>query len=70
MVLGSSPVAVTSPSDFARASSKEFLDIKANIECGFALKRVRDKTRAYSQMHHTDKYSKNRSIICSVLPNG
>ena len=33
MVLDSSPVAVTSPSDFAPASSKEFLDIQATIEC-------------------------------------
>ena len=44
MVLGSSPVAVTSPSDFAPASSKEFLDIQAIIECGFTLKRIRDMT--------------------------
>ena len=29
-------------SDFALASSKEFLDIQATIECGFTLKRVRD----------------------------
>ena len=43
-----SPVAVTSPSDFASASSKEFLDIQAIIECGFTLKRVRDMTRTYS----------------------
>ena len=49
MVLGSSPVAVTSPSDFVPASSKEFLDIQATIECGFTLKRVRDMTRTYSQ---------------------
>ena len=49
MILGSSPVAVTSPSDFAPASSKEFLDIQATIECGFTLKRVRDMTRTYSQ---------------------
>ena len=49
MVLDSSPVAVTSPSDFAAALSKEFLDIQATIECGFALKRVRDMTRTYSQ---------------------
>ena len=48
MVLGSSPVAVTSPSDFAPASSKEFLDIQATIECGFTLKHVRDMTRTYS----------------------
>ena len=49
MVLGSSPVAVTSPSDFAPASSKEFLDIQATTECGFTLKRVRDMTRTYNQ---------------------
>ena len=36
------------PSDFATASSKEFLDIQATIECGFTLKRVRDMTRTYS----------------------
>ena len=33
------------------ASSKEFLDIQATIECGFTLKRVRDMTRTYSQCH-------------------
>ena len=49
VVLGSSPVAVTSPSDFAPASSKEFLDIQATVECGFTLKRVRDMIRTYSQ---------------------
>ena len=32
------------------ASSKEFLDIQATIECGFTLKRVCDMTRTYS--HH------------------
>ena len=48
MVLSSSPVAVTSPSDFAPASSKEFLDIQATIECGFTLTHVRDMTRTYS----------------------
>ena len=42
-------VAVTSPSDFAPASSKEFLDIQATIQCGFTLKRVSDMTRTYSQ---------------------
>ena len=51
VVLGSSPVAVTSPSDFTPASSKEFLDIQAIAECGFTLKRVRDMTRTYSQMN-------------------
>ena len=29
----SNPLAVTSPSDFAPASSKELLDIQATIEC-------------------------------------
>ena len=29
-------------------SSKEFLDIQANIECGFTLKRVHDMLKAYS----------------------
>ena len=50
MVLGSSPVAATSPSDFAPASSKEFLDIQATIECGFTLKRVHDMTRTYTHL--------------------
>ena len=45
VALGESPVAVTSSSDFAPASSKEFLDIQATIECGFTLKRIRDMTR-------------------------
>ena len=49
MVVGSNPVAVTSPSDFAPASSKEFLDIQATIECGFTLKRVRDMIITYSK---------------------
>ena len=35
-------------SDFAPASSKEFLDIQATIECEFTLKRVHDRTRTYS----------------------
>ena len=50
MVLGSSPVEVTSPSDFEPASRKEFLDIQATIECGFILKRVHDMTRTYSEV--------------------
>ena len=98
MVLGSSPVVVTSPSDkapasskefldiqatiecgitpatspwdMAPASSKEFLDIQATIECGFILKRVRDMTKTYSEMHRTDKYSEHSSIIWPVWPNG
>ena len=47
VVLGWSPVAVTSPSDFTSASSKEFLDIQVTVECGFTLKRVRDMKRTY-----------------------
>ena len=70
MVLGSSPVAVTPPSDFAPASSKEFFDSEATIECGFTLKSVRDMTRTYSQMQGTDKYSEHSSIIQPVWPNG
>ena len=53
MVLGSIPVAVTETSDFAPASSKEFLDNQAIIEFGFTLKHVRDMTRRYS--HNLEK---------------
>ena len=63
MVLGSSPVAVTSPSDFAPASSKEFLDIQATIECGFTLKRVRDMTRTYSHLQYLFKQQGLQIII-------
>ena len=42
---------VTSPSGFAPALNKEFLDIQATIECGFTLKRVRDMTKTHSQMN-------------------
>ena len=48
MGLDSSPVAVTSFSDFKPVSSNELLDIQAIIECGCTLKRVRDVT---SQEH-------------------
>ena len=47
-----------------------FLDIQATIECGFTLKRVRDKIITYSQMHRTDKYSQHSSIIWPVWLNG
>ena len=70
MVVGSNPAAVTSPSDFAPASSKESLDIQATIECGFTLKRVRDMIKTYSQMHRTDKYSQHSSIIWPAWLNG
>ena len=69
MVLGSIPVAAPSLSDFTPASSTEFLDIQAIVECGFNLKRVRDMTRTYSLMHHKDKDSERRSIISPVWPN-
>ena len=36
--------------------------MQATIECGFTLKRVHDKTRIYSQMHRTDKYSQHSSL--------
>ena len=52
------------------ALSKKFLDIQATIEYGFTLKRVRDMTRTYSQMHRTDKYSQHSSIIWPIWLNG
>ena len=45
-------------------------NIQATIECGFSLKRVRDVTRTYSQIHRTDKYSERSSIIWPVWING
>ena len=67
--MGSNPVAVTSPSDFAPASSKEFLDIQATIECGFTLKRVRDMIITYSQADYSSKITeiKNKIPIISGL---
>ena len=50
MVVGSSPIAVTSTSDIAPVLSNEFLDIQVTLECGFTLKRVRDMIRTYSQI--------------------
>ena len=57
MVLGSSPPAVPQASDFARASSKEFVDLQATIECVFNLKHIRDMTRTCIQMNHRHKFS-------------
>ena len=65
MVVGSSPVAVTS--DFAPASSKEFLDIQATIECGFALKHVRNMIRTYSQISCM-LYPFCASFSCNSMP--
>ena len=63
MVVGSNPVAVTSPSDFVPASSKEFLDIQATIECGFTLKRVRDMIKTWeaelNKHYSVDEVAKN-----------
>ena len=56
-------------SDFAPASSKEFLDIQVTIEYGFTLKRVCDMVSTYSQMHRTDKYSQHSSITWPVWLN-
>ena len=50
VVVGSSPVAVAETSDIAPASSEEFLDIQATIECGFTLKHVRDMIRTVSSI--------------------
>ena len=54
-------ITVTSPSDFAPASSREFLDIQATIECGFTLKCVRDMTRTYS--HIFSAYALHKATI-------
>ena len=70
MVLDSSPVAVTSPSASAPASSEELLDIQATIECGFSVKRECDMKGTYSQTHRTDKYSENSWKILPVWQSG
>ena len=62
MVVGSNPVAVTSPSDFAPASSKEFLGIQATIECGFTLKRVRDMIITYNHYYCSCYYYHNKNV--------
>ena len=50
--------------------SKEFLDIRATIDCIFTLKLVRDMIIIYSQMHRTDKHSQHSSVIWPVWLNG
>ena len=50
-------------SDFAPASSKEFLDIQATIECGFTLKRVRDIIRTYSQYNHMNVLANENELL-------
>ena len=68
--MDSNHVAVTLNSDMAPASSKEFLDIQENYECGFTLKLVRDTIIAYSSSH--DSFSilhLNSSSIKKNLDN-
>ena len=69
-IVGLSPDALTSTSDFAPASSKKFLDIQAAIESGFTLKCVRGMIRTYNQTHCTDKHSQHSSIIWPIWLNG
>ena len=57
------PVQSLKTSSIVPVLRKELLDIQATAECGFTLKRARDKIRTYSQMHLTNKYSQNISII-------
>ena len=54
---------------FRACFEQRFLWNSGNYRCGFTLKRVRDMTRTYSQMHHTDKYSQHSSIIWPVWRN-
>ena len=56
-------------SDIAPVSSKEFLDIQATIEYRFTVNRISDMIIIYNQMHHTDKYSQDSSIIWPVWLN-
>ena len=42
---------------------------RGTTECGFTLKSVHDMARTYSQMHRTDKYSEQGSIIWPISPN-
>ena len=63
VVVGSSALAVSKPSDFPTISRKEFVDIQATRECGFTLKHVRDMTRTCSESHRTDKYTQLSSVI-------
>ena len=70
VVQGLSLGAISYILDFPLASSKDFLDIDATIECGFTLKRVRDMTITYSPVYRTDRHSKHSWIISTIWPNG
>ena len=61
--VGLSPLTVTLTSDIMTVSSKEFLNIQETPEHLFTLKRLCDMKRTHSQMHHTDKYSQQSSIL-------
>ena len=51
-------------------SSKQFLEIQPNIECGFTLKHVRDiMIKTYSQIHRTEKYLQHGSVSWLVWLN-
>ena len=60
---------VTYTSDFASASSKEFLDIQSARECGLTLNHVSDMIRTYSQIPCTEKYLQYSSVIWAVRLN-
>ena len=61
--MGLSPLEVTYTSDIVSVLSKELLDVKPNIECGFSVKYVRDMIITCGQMHRRDKYLQQSSII-------
>ena len=44
--------------------------LSCHVRVWECIKRVRDMTRTYSQMHRTDKYSEHSSVIWPVWPNG
>ena len=67
VVVRSNLFAVSSTSDMAPVSSKEFFDIQATTECKFTLRPLRDMIITYSQMHRSDKYSQHSSIMTSWL---
>ena len=70
MVVGSTPIAATSTSDFAPVSNKEFLDIQATIESRFTLKRLRDMIRTYNSnpnLQEKDNSSMLKVIVAAEL---
>ena len=55
---------------FRACLKQRVLGIQRTIACRFILNRVRDVIRTYSQMHRTDKYLQNSSIIWPVWLKG